>query len=440
MSDLRKYVNDVLNDTRIFSAEDIIAMDQEEGRYYQKAIEEQYGKIGFPSNKELANSSDVVYVHEYTREDGTVVRAHYRSRAGQANPDKPVMKSPKEYTNRLEKIIDEYMTRDSAARYGLKNSNNNLSDLPETDKLAESVGQRFESSANRVLTGGVDNKSESTATPKSLIRELEKFAKQSENSAIVDARNKKAENIKDDIINFGKSMLNELLYRGMTTEPVYKWQKKVIKAPIWRQLPEDKYPNAVKYYRIASTGGLIEDDTDKDNVMFSVDKIQNSDLKNHILTTMKSNGVNGDTIVVQPKAGSSLVNALKASPTVKNALRNHANDKIINLDFTNADDKIINLGFTSANGKIINLDFIREKDLYYTLGHTHIYKPHKDREGNVIVNIVDYYDFADPDTQTYKTAIAGNAYRQQEEGDLTNYVLLIELKYTPEEWREINNR
>ncbi len=412
--DFSQYVNDVLNDTRIFSAEDIIAMDQEEGRYYQKAIEEQYGKIGFPSNKELANSSDVVYVHEYTREDGTVVRAHYRSRAGQANPDKPVMKSPKEYTNRLEKIIDEYMTRDSAARYGLKNSNNTLSDLPETDKLAESVGQRFESPANRVLTGGVNSKSESAGTPKSLIRELEKFAKEAKNQAIADA----GKSIKGNI-NYIKSLIpEELLYELIMTEPVYKLQKEAIKRPeLDYATTVLGYPNATKYYRIASTGGhSIISGSDSDNMIFKVDRMQDSDLKNHILTTMKSNGVNRKTMVVQPKAGSSLVNALKVSPTVKNALRNHANDKIINLDFTGEDD------------------------LYMTLGHTHIYKPHKDRDDNVIVNIVDYYDFADTNKRTWDGAVIRNAYRQQEEGDLTNYVLLIELKYTPEEWREINNR
>ena len=33
---LRDYVNDVMNDNRIFSYEDVIAMDNEEGKYYQK--------------------------------------------------------------------------------------------------------------------------------------------------------------------------------------------------------------------------------------------------------------------------------------------------------------------------------------------------------------------------------------------------------------------
>ncbi len=36
-SKLRDYINETMNDNRIFSYEDVIAMDNEEGRYYQKA-------------------------------------------------------------------------------------------------------------------------------------------------------------------------------------------------------------------------------------------------------------------------------------------------------------------------------------------------------------------------------------------------------------------
>ena len=117
-SKLRDYINETMNDNRIFSYEDVIAMDNEEGRYYQKALDEQYGKIGFPNNKDLSNSSDVVYVHEYTRDDGTVVKAHYRSRNGQRNLNKPTMRSLKEYKKDLDKRVDDYMTQDAALRLG----------------------------------------------------------------------------------------------------------------------------------------------------------------------------------------------------------------------------------------------------------------------------------------------------------------------------------
>ena len=40
----------------------------------------QYNTIGVPTDSELQSSENVVYVHEYTRDDGTVVRAHWRSK------------------------------------------------------------------------------------------------------------------------------------------------------------------------------------------------------------------------------------------------------------------------------------------------------------------------------------------------------------------------
>lgn len=41
--------------------------------------------LGIPKNRELTGRNDVVYVHEYTRSDGTVVSAHYRSKPDNAN-------------------------------------------------------------------------------------------------------------------------------------------------------------------------------------------------------------------------------------------------------------------------------------------------------------------------------------------------------------------
>ena len=87
MGKLSEFFNEVTNDGRIFSFEDVANIPQEEGSFYQKALDYQYGKIGFPKDKELQNSSDVVYVRAYTRDDGTEVRAHYRSKNGHLYAD-----------------------------------------------------------------------------------------------------------------------------------------------------------------------------------------------------------------------------------------------------------------------------------------------------------------------------------------------------------------
>ena len=46
----------------------------------EKAIDYQMANLGIPRESELSGNSDVVYVHAYTRDDGTEVRAHYRSK------------------------------------------------------------------------------------------------------------------------------------------------------------------------------------------------------------------------------------------------------------------------------------------------------------------------------------------------------------------------
>ena len=113
MGRLSEFFNEVTNDGRIFSFEDVANLPQEEGSFYQKALDYQYGKIGFPKDKELQNSSDVVYVRAYTRDDGTEVRAHYRSKNGHnyIDPNKRTMTSPKEEKVRIEEFAQRILDK-----------------------------------------------------------------------------------------------------------------------------------------------------------------------------------------------------------------------------------------------------------------------------------------------------------------------------------------
>jgi len=47
----------------------------------------QYKVLGLPEEKELIGSENVVHVDAYTREDGTEVKAHWRSKPGESNSD-----------------------------------------------------------------------------------------------------------------------------------------------------------------------------------------------------------------------------------------------------------------------------------------------------------------------------------------------------------------
>lgn len=85
MASLRNFFNKILDSDRIYSREDIGEMSNDEFKANEKAIDYQMANLGVPQNADLANSDDVVYVHAYTRDDGTKVRAHYRSKHGRSN-------------------------------------------------------------------------------------------------------------------------------------------------------------------------------------------------------------------------------------------------------------------------------------------------------------------------------------------------------------------
>ena len=80
MASLRNFINAITNDNRLYTAEDIGSMTNKEFMANEKAIDYQMVNLGIPRESELTGNPDVVYVHGYTRNDGTEVRAHYRSK------------------------------------------------------------------------------------------------------------------------------------------------------------------------------------------------------------------------------------------------------------------------------------------------------------------------------------------------------------------------
>ena len=82
MANLKDFFNKISNNNRIFTAEDIGEMSGNEYEQNEKAIFHQLQNVGIPKRNQLNGNSDVIYVHAYTKMDGTYVKAHYRSRNG----------------------------------------------------------------------------------------------------------------------------------------------------------------------------------------------------------------------------------------------------------------------------------------------------------------------------------------------------------------------
>ena len=110
----KNFFNKVSNDNRIFTKEDIKNMSSKEFQRNEKAIDYQMENLGIPTNSELKNRNDAVFVHEYLREDGTVVRAHYRSKPDGVSINANLQKQPQRtFKDFLDAIIaDEISLND----------------------------------------------------------------------------------------------------------------------------------------------------------------------------------------------------------------------------------------------------------------------------------------------------------------------------------------
>ena len=91
------------------------------------------------------------------------------------------------------------------------------------------------------------------------------------------------------------------------------------------------------------------------------------------------------------------------------------------------------IGKTIPNLRFYNFD----SDLGALIGEAHVFNPYIDANGDLYFQIPDFYDFEYRMGDDMLTVFNNNAYIQQEKGMLTNYVLLINVKYTKEELAKI---
>lgn len=80
MSKLKNFFNKISSNNKIYTAEDIGNMSNNEFVQNEKAINFQLKNLGIPRQNDLTGNPDVVFVHSYTKDDGTEVKAHYRSK------------------------------------------------------------------------------------------------------------------------------------------------------------------------------------------------------------------------------------------------------------------------------------------------------------------------------------------------------------------------
>lgn len=99
----KNYKNSYTNNNRIYSFSDIYNMPISEMIKRKQELLSQYRVLGVPTEQELKGSDNVVYVHAYTREDGTEVKAHWRGKPEDSSENNANGNSQKENNSRCKR-------------------------------------------------------------------------------------------------------------------------------------------------------------------------------------------------------------------------------------------------------------------------------------------------------------------------------------------------
>ena len=169
----------------------------------------------------------------------------------------------------------------------------------------------------------------------------------------------------------------------------------------------------LKYYRI-SLDINNQKKFDKTNLYIKFEQIEDSNIKDFIKSHYKQQNIANSTDVVIVQYGTSLMNNLVNSDEFINAI-NKEKDNIKNGLYKNSS---------------FSISFKNDLNLALTIGKCNIYNPCFHKDGTFTATLVDYYDFeylkyAPSVKRAIINAINNNAVIQQENGDLTNFILVI---------------
>ena len=138
----KNYRNPYTNDNRIYTNKDLYNMSFGEFIKRKNEVLGQYRVLGVPTEKELQGSENVVYVEAYTREDGTEVKAHYRSKPGGSSINKQ--------NNNIAKTDNEQKTNETNEPTKIPENNVQNQELETTENGQERTPEQTEEKDKRL--------------------------------------------------------------------------------------------------------------------------------------------------------------------------------------------------------------------------------------------------------------------------------------------------
>lgn len=122
----KNYRNSHTNDNRIYSKNEMLNMTLREIKDRAKEFTAQYRVLGLPDEEELKSSSNVIWIDEYTRDDGTKVSGHWRSKPGTGS-------SNNENSSQNKENNENGTPTGGAARIDREKEPKNIEELPKNN-------------------------------------------------------------------------------------------------------------------------------------------------------------------------------------------------------------------------------------------------------------------------------------------------------------------
>lgn len=97
----KNYINNFSKDNRIYTKSDIANMTVKDAFNRKPEIIAQNRQIGIPTEYQMQNSSNVIWVEPYIKEDGTSVKGHWRAKPGTGSISSEQNFSEKDFSNPL---------------------------------------------------------------------------------------------------------------------------------------------------------------------------------------------------------------------------------------------------------------------------------------------------------------------------------------------------
>ena len=222
----------------------------------------------------------------------------------------------------------------------------------------------------------------------------------------------------NDRVKYYNHILSADIQERLTSEKLADLQSKIMSEQFMKILDVTNKKIAfpydfLKYYRI-SLDINNQKKFDKTNLYIKFEQIEDSNIKDFIKSHYKQQNIANSTDVVIVQYGTSLMNNLVNSDEFINAI-NKEKDNIKNGLYKNSS---------------FSISFKNDLNLALTIGKCNIYNPCFHKDGTFTATLVDYYDFeylkyAPSVKRAIINAINNNAVIQQENGDLTNFILVI---------------